>query len=491
MLPYIYNWNWDKIGMFEQYISFIWTRRYYATGDFQLTLPITDEIVELINKGAYIGRPDCDEYGIIEKREFSKIERLEDSEAVMVISGRFLTGFLARRIVDKQTNLSGNAGACIERLITENVINPTKTIRQIWGFGVDNQTTGKFIEQQITGKNLLESIESICKEKKIGIRGLHNVNGKRFLIQLYEGLDRSYSQSTNPYVIFSAEYDNLESSNYLEDQTAKVTDVLVAGEGEGLDRKMVWASAGANIINNSYLVANGGTGWTYSGGVMTCTNGGFKINAEQFIQGQTYTVTFTIQKTSGHLVSLGGDSTGFTEQKITIDGVDATATWYDGVPISDDTSEHIVTYSFVYGEDSTQPFFFRTNRGATSNECSWKITNLKLVIGTDLTEHTGLGRWEVFQDARNASTNNGEISDTQYRLMLRQEGLESVTSFYKMFAGNVSFNNIKLGEDLNLGDVVTIENKQWGMNVDARLIELIESTESSGEYSIVPTFSIE
>ena len=491
MLPYIYDWNWNKIGMFEQYISFIWTRRYYSTGDFQLTLPITDDIVNLITNGAYIGRPDCDEYGIIEKREFSKIERLEDNEAVVIISGRFLTGFLARRVVDKQTNLSGNAGACINRLINENVINPSNTIRRIDGFGVDNRTSGKYMEQQITGKNLLEAVESICKEKKIGLKGLHNVNGKRFLIQLYEGKDRSYSQRVNPYVIFSAEYDNLESSNYLEDQTATVTDVLVAGEGEGLDRKMVWASAGTNVLNTSYVIANGGTGWAYSSGTMTCTNGGFRIQSGQFIQGQTYTIAFTLKKTSGTMVSVGGDTTDFTENKITINGVQTTNTWSNGVAVNNDTSEQKIVYTFTYNEEATRDFFFRINRGATSNECSWKITNLKLVIGEELNEHTGLGRWEVFQDARNASTNNGAISDTVYKAMLRQEGLESVTGYYKLFAGNVSFNNISLGDDLNLGDIVTIENKQWGMNVDARLVELIESTESSGEYSIIPTFTIE
>ena len=53
----------------------------------------------------------------------------------------------------------------------------------------------------------------------------------------YAGADRSYDQFTNPYVIFSPKFENVINTNYLESKKTLKTVTLVAGEGEGADRR--------------------------------------------------------------------------------------------------------------------------------------------------------------------------------------------------------------------------------------------------------------
>ena len=54
---------------------------------------------------------------------------------------------------------------------------------------------------------------------------------------MYEGIDRSYNQEVNDYVCFSSEFDNISSSNYKVDWGNMKNVALVAGEGEGVERK--------------------------------------------------------------------------------------------------------------------------------------------------------------------------------------------------------------------------------------------------------------
>ena len=85
----------------------------------------------------------------------------------------------------------------------------------------------------------------MCDACGIGFKvTLGNVNGAdKFIFRLYTGVDRSYEQIENPYVIFSPSYENLLNSNYLESDKNLKTVCLVAGEGEGSARKTAAATA--------------------------------------------------------------------------------------------------------------------------------------------------------------------------------------------------------------------------------------------------------
>ena len=342
--PIIMNKNFERLAVIDDYSSLIWTSRYYTCGDFEIVVPLTPKYLELMQIGFYIVRDDDENTGIIEDLE---INVDEDNKTQFIVTGRFLPSILARRIVAEQTQLYGTIQTGITKLINENAINPKIAARKIPNLTIKNESFTERLDAQYTGKNLLEVIEDICKTNGIGFNIV--LKDKKFQFSLYKGTNRSYSQNANPRVIFSDEYDNLLSSCYISQSSSLVTDVLVAGEGEGLDRKTLWVS---NVSN------------------------------------------------------------------------------------------------------------------------------------------TGLDRYEMYQDQRDLSTNDGQITDEEYNAQLKQAGLENITQITSEFEGTVYFGNIKYKTDVNLGDIVTVENKKWGIHVDTRLIEVIESVDETGNYEVLPTFGI-
>ena len=237
MTPTVLNQSFQRIAVVDDYISFIWTTRYYTCGDFELCADISRADILII--GNYIQRADDDHLGIIES---IKYQMSEDYQEMIIASGRFLPSVLARRVISSQIQLSGRVTQCIKTLINENAINPIVAARKINGLTFSNRAAKTdTMDSQYTGENLLETISSICETYGIGFDCTLGVNNT-FDFVLYEGVDRSYDQNINPYVIFSDKYDNLLSSEYNEDYEEYVTDVLVGGEGEGIDRTMIWSA---------------------------------------------------------------------------------------------------------------------------------------------------------------------------------------------------------------------------------------------------------
>ena len=231
---YVRNKQKQVIGIIDAYNSVIWSKRYNSVGDFEIYTLVTPEIMELLKYDYYITRLDDDMVGIIEHIIISSDE---EEGAYITISGRSAESILSRRIVWNQTNLNESVESGIRRLIDENVINPTIPERKIPDFILGNiQGFTDKIEKQITGDNLLDAISKICNTYELGFRvTLDNIG--QFKFSLYRGEDRSYGQQINPYVVFSPTFDNLLNSEYESDLTNYKNVALVAGEGEGAERK--------------------------------------------------------------------------------------------------------------------------------------------------------------------------------------------------------------------------------------------------------------
>ena len=344
--PIVMNTSFESLGLFDDYISFIWTPRFNSPGDFELCLPIDERSLSWIQYGNYICRVDDENVGIIEDIKLS-VDQF--GSEMMIVKGRFLSSILARRIVATQTQFNNTpVSGAVWRLINDAILDPDIAARAIDNFKWHAYTTEETITQQITGKNLCSAIEDICKAYDLGFKVTFNSN-QQFVFSLYRGLDRTYDQNVNPRAIFSDKYDNLLASEYEEIYSTMVTDVLVAGEGEGLNRKTIWTR---NVAN------------------------------------------------------------------------------------------------------------------------------------------TGLARYELYKDARNTRSNEGEIPEAEYYNSLKSEGKEEITSYTKAFSGQVDFENVKYKTDVNIGDLCVIENAKWGIRVNARLIEVIESVSETGEYTLNPTFGL-
>jgi len=252
----VLNTDFEKIGVIDDFTSLIWHRKHYTSGVFKLKLPATSENLELIKEQRIIHKPDDDEAGIVDSYY---LKRDADGKENIEASGYFLTGILARRIIPKQTTMNLSYRDAMHSLVKNNCVNTTEN-RVIPGLQMPvlDADTAEKTRLQVTGKNLLSYIGKVAQVAEIGFKILFKRTYMEF--HTYKGVDRSKKQIQNPWVIFSQEYDNLESSEYTYNEVSKVTAAYVAGEGEGADRTVIEVDNGETGLERyeTYVDARSG-----------------------------------------------------------------------------------------------------------------------------------------------------------------------------------------------------------------------------------------
>lgn len=340
---YILDKTFKPIALIDNAASVIWADRYYDTGDFEIYIPASLKNLSILQEEYYVKRMDSDMIGIIEKINLKT--DIENGD-YLTVSGRDLKSILGRRIIWNQSNLSGKVEMILRQLINENVINPTIAARKIPNVKLGSiKGFTETADFQVTGDNLLDKVIELCKAAEIGWKVTLDEE-VQLVIEFYQGTNRSYSQSANPYVVFSPTFDNLLTTETQQDITTYKNAALVAGEGEGSARRTV-------------------------------------------------------------------------------------------------------------------------------------------ALGTA----SGMSRRELYVDARDISSNDGEITSSQYTELLKQRGSEKLAAAVKTLGVSGTAETAltyKLNEDYFLGDTVAVEN-EYGIKANSKILEVIECEDQNG-LSIIPTF---
>ncbi len=341
---YIHDADFNAISVIDYAESVLWVKRYFDSGDFEIYVRAGVDTAELLKEGYFVTRPDDDAIGIIEA---VKITSDVENGDYITATGIMMDGIISRRVIKAQTILSGTVEAGIRRLISDNCISSRPFPR----FRLET-ATGAFTashKAQYTGDNLKEAVVEICKAHGIGNRVTLGDDGY-FVFGLYAGIDRSESQFENAHVTFSAEFDNIASTEYFLDASAHKNFAYIAGEGEGRARKIASTHSGS-------------------------------------------------------------------------------------------------------------------------------------------AEPSGYARREIWIDARDASTNDGEVSDSDYTAQLKARGGEALaeSASVESFTGEIinAYTYI-YGEDYFLGDIVTVHDN-YGHALDVRITEVIECEDANGK-TIIPKF---
>ena len=105
-------------------------------------------------------------------------------------------------------------------------------------------------------------------------------------------------------------------------------------------------------------------------------------------------------------------------------------------------------------------------------------------------EHLYVPRFETYVDARDvqSETDRGTLTPEEYTKQLKDRGYPVLHNTDIKLSGKVNFSMLEYRQDVDIGDIVTIELAPLSKSYDARIIEVIESRDSSGAYSITPTF---
>ncbi len=221
----IYSPELYRQGQIENQISLIWTRKFYEPGTFELHAPITDENLSLLQRGNITGIKGANEAGVIED-----IEKEEsDIKNEITVKGRFLSSYMDRRLIKQTVNFNGYIEVAMRQLLSGAVAIPLVVLGDL------NNFTPR-AEFQVTMKNLLTYESKLSRGGAIGFRFRPDFVNRQIIFETYQGLDRTTAQHTNPRVIFSEDYNNLNNALYrFNDQNLK-TYAIVGGTGEGAQR---------------------------------------------------------------------------------------------------------------------------------------------------------------------------------------------------------------------------------------------------------------
>lgn len=225
---YILDPDLKIYDVIRNYQSMIWTNRYYEPGDFELYLPANEESMQLYSKivktNHYYLIPDIDlaTASLKDCMVITNLESVTDKSDGnhLIITGKSLKSILGQRIVWGKTNLTGKLEDCVRQLINDNAITPAISDRQLPNL-IFGETSGldDIVNLQTSGETLDKILEKMCKPYHAGWDVKLDLINKKFIFQLYRGVDRSYSQlgaveTHNPYVVFSVMFDNILSTKY-------------------------------------------------------------------------------------------------------------------------------------------------------------------------------------------------------------------------------------------------------------------------------------
>lgn len=226
---FFFDTDLDMLGIVDSFISLRWRRKYFEAGEFEVVLPVTEYIMKWLNTDIIIMRNNYSEAGIIETIEF----RDDGDNEEVVISGRFLSCLLERRIIKSKINFSGKTIEGMNTIV--NAMTPFTSSWETEAVTMDSPT----ISFQATYKNVYDYLCRLSEYSNIGFRVVPNVDSKVYMFEAWKGLDRTVSQKTNQQYSFSDDSYNIEKGSLVISTKTQVNYVLVGGQGEDESRVVV------------------------------------------------------------------------------------------------------------------------------------------------------------------------------------------------------------------------------------------------------------
>ena len=244
------NDEFTRIAVIDYATSVIWVKRFNAVGQFEIYIKASTELYNLLDGDIFITRDESNVAMYVEKIALTTDEENGD---YLTISGRSAECILSWRIVQRAVYSSNTTTAEIiirdqitrQLIYSSIIVNPNAITWLTLG---TNHQWQDLITRQYTGKILLDVVQELCVTYDYGFEFAWNGSG--FTINLYKGTDRSFDQSTNTFVVFSPEFENLGNTEYIKDTSNFANAAIIGGEGEGNDR--IYAFVNPDNIEGFY-----------------------------------------------------------------------------------------------------------------------------------------------------------------------------------------------------------------------------------------------
>lgn len=216
-------------NVIDKFESLIWTERFSAFGDFQLTLPSTLESRRLLASGTRLAMNESYRVMTVETTE-NKVDA--DGTALFTAKGRSLEMVMEDRVARNtlsdltteekwtMTATPGNAARAIfDHVIRDGSLSLDDKIALLQpGSIFPASTIAEWpdpVDFEIPPKSVYSAVKEILDQYNLGFRLVRNFDMMQLYFDVYAGDDRTSGQTAKPVVIFSPDLDNLQNTTEL------------------------------------------------------------------------------------------------------------------------------------------------------------------------------------------------------------------------------------------------------------------------------------
>lgn len=224
---YVFDINFNRLGIIDDFIDVEIEKNYDKLGSLVLTLDGTKEWVDLLQVDRIIANAtDINKGYLIKTREY-----VDENSSELQIIAPSLNTLLNDRIVLGQQEFTGTLEDVMKSFVLLNAVNPINPNRIIPNLvistnrGININTT-----EGTVNKPLADYLYELCKKHDVSFDIVMDHVNKKFVFDVWQGMDRSTLQLTNPHVIFAKDFDNVLKQDFTESTDDLKTTAIVYGE---------------------------------------------------------------------------------------------------------------------------------------------------------------------------------------------------------------------------------------------------------------------
>ena len=238
----------ERLDVIKSYSFIQVIDKFNNVGTFVIKMPFNEESIKHLKRGNYI---------LFEKEVMGVITYLYKSTgetSLLEVKGMFLKRILSYRSFGRTKSYQGTIVEIARKMVRDSFLENSDERNIISYISINEDEIGSDLEtisKQVTGGTLLDAISSMLETDSYGFNLIPKIvaydeesdtptNISSFVFKVIEPVDRTIGNSygNNP-VVFSVDMNNLANLLYEEDDELYCSTAIVAGEGEGSERKIL------------------------------------------------------------------------------------------------------------------------------------------------------------------------------------------------------------------------------------------------------------
>lgn len=226
------NSNFELVTVEVPYINLQWKRRYYECGSFQMQ--VAAEVYD--PSWFYIATTERPEVGLVQKVQYDD----DDGETVLV-SGFFAEARLQRICMfPRFTSNSTTTEAACKKMFDTCKVNAKKGI--VWQ--ANDKLLGDYTESDFLGENLMQKWYTILETRELSYRVRCTNDFTGLTCNIWQGKDRTQSQTANPWAMFGSSWGNIGSATVSIDDSSYANVCMVSASDEAVQFEVDQSNGG-------------------------------------------------------------------------------------------------------------------------------------------------------------------------------------------------------------------------------------------------------